>query len=586
MRIPNETIEEIRDALRMEEVVGEYVTLTRKGSRYMGLCPFHQEKTPSFSVNPDEKLFYCFGCQKGGNIFKFIQEIENCSFHESVEILGKKAGISIQASDAPVNSEKKQKTELYNRVAKSFHHILLHKEEAEQARRYLDSRGVSAEVIEHFLLGWAPGNPYWLHHFLSSKGFSYDFLSRSALFSAKNPTSSLFRGRIMFPITNPQGEVIAFGGRTMGDGQPKYINSPESDMFRKRDNLYGLHVARESIRREKSVIVVEGYTDVIALAQEGFLNTVAPLGTAFTEKQASILKRYAERLIIMFDGDRAGIEAALKGVRLCEKQGISSWVVVLPDSSDPAEFLHQYGKNELHNMIKKSINSFEFYINTVMSRYPSHTPADKEKAVYEMYGFVDDVGSDIKREEYLKLIAERFDLHIETVVKNYRQRHKTGYTPSIPEKHDQYRFLVDTELYLLIAVSVNHQYFNQVRNSLKIDDFQNSYARDLFIILEEEYRTDSMSTENILAKVASEELKNRILHALSTDEFGQCTEKVIEESIRTIKIKSIESRRDKIQKLIRKAEKENTPSVEMIQLLEEKMYIDSELEKLKVGGND
>ncbi len=281
MKIPDRIIDDIAQRLDIAEVVGDYVTLKPKGGRYWGLCPFHREKTPSFTVTPDKGVYYCFGCHQGGSIYSFVMEMEKLTFVEAVRFLAKKAGVEISWEEKTDHSDKRSAfLELYRRVAGSLHHILMNREIAERARNYLQARGFNQDILTFFQVGYAPAKRNWFYGFLQKKNYSEGFLKASGLFSQHDGrVNPYFRDRIIFPIVNTRGEVIAFGGRTLGNLEPKYLNSPETPFFRKGANLVGLNQAMKSIREEKNFILVEGYLDVLALKQCGIDNAVAHLGT-------------------------------------------------------------------------------------------------------------------------------------------------------------------------------------------------------------------------------------------------------------------------------------------------------------------
>jgi DNA primase len=313
-------------------VASDYVHLEKRGGRLWACCPFHKEKTASFTINPDLKTYYCFGCHKGGTMINFIMEMDKISFPEAVELLAKKTGVELvyensgggnfSAEDEEKKKRKEELFELYRRITGSFHHFLLKNPEARPARQYILSRGINDEMIERFGLGYSPSDRYWLHTFLSEKGYSKEFLASSGLFSSKDARSSVFSGRIMFPIKDQQGRNVAFGGRFLpgqvsereGWKPPKYINSPEFGIYKKGETLYALDLALPEIRRTKTVYIAEGYLDVIALHQAGITNALAPLGTAFTDEQVKLLRRWVEKVILFFFFFFAGRAAANKGI--------------------------------------------------------------------------------------------------------------------------------------------------------------------------------------------------------------------------------------------------------------------------------
>jgi DNA primase len=322
MRIPEHTLSEIQNRLDAAEVIGEYVSLQKKGGRYWGRCPFHQEKTPSFCVTPEKGFFYCFGCHKGGGLIQFVMEIEKIPFLDAVEMLAKKAGVEIQREEGEQGGVKRETfLELNKRLAGSFHWLLCESPLAEDARAYLAGRGIGEDEIRSFQLGYAPADREWLKKFLKTKSYSDDFLAKTGLFSdSSGGKAALFANRIIFPIANARGETVAFGGRALSEGVPKYLNSPETQYFKKGENLFGIDKALPEIKKTGASVLVEGYMDVLAMHRAGVSNCVAPLGTALTELQARFMKRYARNAVLVFDGDEAG-EKATQGNRAPGKTG-------------------------------------------------------------------------------------------------------------------------------------------------------------------------------------------------------------------------------------------------------------------------
>ena len=363
MRIPESTLSEIQNRLDLAEVIGEYVTLQRKGGRYWGLCPFHQEKSPSFTVTPEKGVYYCFGCHKGGGLFQFVMDVEKIEWRDAVELLAKKAGVEIPQGDAGGEGAKREALlELNKRVAGSFHWLLREGAQAEAARTYLESRGVSKEMVDSFQLGYAPPEREWLHRFLKQKSYSDEFLAQTGLFTqaSRGGMGTLFTNRVMFPIANARGETLAFGGRALGDVQPKYLNSPETAFFRKGENLFAIDKAAAAIRSAGAFVLVEGYMDVLAMHQAGIANCVAPLGTALTEPQVRLLKRYAQKGILVFDGDDAGQKASMRAIEMLERQDLIAQVVVLPDGQDPADFVQKGEAAKLRELLERPLDSFRY----------------------------------------------------------------------------------------------------------------------------------------------------------------------------------------------------------------------------------
>ncbi|MDR2053041.1 MAG: DNA primase, partial [Treponema sp.] len=437
MRIAPSSIQELNDRVDAIAVVGEYVRLEKRGGRYWGCCPFHQEKTPSFTVDPDRKMYYCFGCQQGGNIIKFIMEMDKASFPEAVELLAKKAGIELVYEGGGDYEGKKDTRKddlyvLYDKLAGSFHYLLMEKPEYGHAKRYILERGISEEMLNRFRLGYAPGDRSWLFKFLSKKSYSPELLAVSGLFSTDYPQSAFFHNRLIFPIADRQGRTVAFGGRLLSGDGPKYINSRESDIYKKGSTLFAIDLAMDEIRRTRTVYLAEGYMDVIALHQAGVTNAVAPLGTAFTGEQAHLLKRWADRVCLVFDADGAGQNATVKAILSCRKNGLDCSVVVpgrqLPESAeagaalkDPADILRQFGQKILQNSVKCSINDFEYLINRARSLYDTSGSEGKARAVAFLFPYAAALDSEVSREACLADIADLFGVERQAVFADYRR---------------------------------------------------------------------------------------------------------------------------------------------------------------------
>ncbi len=587
MKIPESIIQEIEDRINIIDIIGKYVDLKREGRRYRGLCPFHQEKTPSFTVTPEKGLFYCFGCQKGGNIFNFIMEIEKLSFIEAARMLASKVGITISAFEGTPSKKREAIYELYKRTAEVFHYILKNKEEAGRAREYLRKRKITDETIDSFLIGYAPENRDWLFKFLQKRNYSGDFLGESGLFSRKNREKAFFFKRLVFPIITSHGKVIGFGGRTLNGEEPKYINSPDSEIFRKGENVYGLNLSLEYIRKSGKFTLVEGYMDVLSLYQAGINNVVAPLGTAFTERQAYLLKRYANEGILMFDGDTAGVEATRKSIETCEKVGIDCRVVSLPEKTDPAELIQKHGVQALNNFLKSPINSFEYLIKKSLERHSSLNPEDKKAITEELFPYISNINSSVKREACLQELSETLNIDYSNIYSDFistREPHadSRNKTRIITQKEID----IDEDLFLMIAVTENLDYFKYVRNNLFVDDLESPYAKSLFIALEECFRNNENSLDSVLLRIEEEELRNLIIEKAFSEEFEINQEQIIKDCIKRIKGKSMEKKRLRIMEKLKSYERDNTHLEKIKELLSEKMYLDKEIEKLRVGSND
>jgi DNA primase len=394
--IPKETIDLVRNTIRIEKLIGRYVpSLKPRGNNYVGLCPFHSEKTPSFVVSPDKKIFHCFGCHAGGNVFSFIQRIENVNFPKSVEIAADFAGIRITQENSSKDSETDYLYRINDFAARIFHQQLL--EKSVDALRYIKERGVSNESIHAFQLGYAPESWDFLKNQINARKISYEKAVEAGVLSKKKETGRIFdtfRNRIIFPIKTISGKIAGFGGRIIGDDQPKYLNTPETVLFAKRDLLYGADSALEEIRKMGRAIVVEGYLDVIGLHQSGLKNCVAPLGTALTEKQLLLLSRYTSEIILLFDSDAAGEKASLRTLTFADKINAQIKISRLPEG-DPFEFIQRYGERKLLALIDEALSPLEYQL--IQSAKQSHDASMKRK-VFTMFTII---------EKELTLMSER-----------------------------------------------------------------------------------------------------------------------------------------------------------------------------------
>ncbi len=579
--------QEILDKISIVDVVSEYLSLKQKGNMHWGLCPFHNEKTPSFSVTEDKNMFYCFGCHKGGSVFDFLIEIENLSFFEAFKQLAAKAGVEVETQrESPEDKQKIALLGLYNKIAGSFNYILLNRDSGKSARKYLADRGISEETITVFKLGYAPSEKFWLYDFLKNKNYSEIFLTKSGIFTKKNIKISLFSNRIMFPIINIQQDTIAFSGRKLkeSDWGGKYINSPETDIYKKGETIFGIHTAVKEIRKKKEFILVEGNFDVLAFYQSGVKNVVAPLGTAFTEKQAKILKRYASKCMIVFDPDTAGIEATLKSAVILEKYGISNYVINLPDGKDPSEILEKEGPEALNKLTKYPINTLEYLVKKAVDRFGIKNSEGKESVFQFITPYLDSLGTELRKEDSFKYLANVLEIDINSVYKDYTaNKRKTKPLKTRNSAIDQREEIqMSLDLFLMIALVENREAFGSVRNVIDIDDLEDSRAKRVYIILEDMYRRDCSFDENLLATIEDEALKGVILLKLSTGEYRLNSGQIIKDGVNKIRQRKLEKKRSEIEIHLRKTDL-TADRIELERLLSEKKFIDEEL--LRIKGN-
>jgi len=667
--ISRKTIDEVQNRLDAVATVGEYVRLESRGNNYWGLCPFHNEKTPSFSVNPDKKTYYCFGCNKGGGIINFVEEVEKISFPETVSLLAKKTGVRIEyentggsyKQEEDPGKKKDELYEIYRRVAGSFHYILMSSAEGRVALDYVLKRGISRETIERFKLGYAPADRLWLYGFLRKRGYSGEFLLKSGLFSAKYPESAFFHSRLIFPINDRQGHTVAFGGRILelGNGEarsgnsvlpesspdspgisnlnsplpvptspmpaagntktgsPKYINSRESLVYKKRETLFALDAALPEIRRTKTVILCEGYMDVIALHQAGVTNAVAPLGTAFTEEQARFLRRWADNAVLAFDSDSAGQNAALKGVITCRKSGLGVYLINTEGEAmeneteqgsrrtsplkDPADILKEKGEKHLSDFVKNVITDVDFIIAKSKKEFLSASgqagtargvsgqsgagnSRSMAKAIEFMRPFFNCMDSELDGIAFCRLVSDNFGLSPDAVLNEFKkQKTRTSNLGRVSMTAGSRPFVMNEELFLLCAVALNcekePELFDKLRNIIPKEEFENVPAKNIYIALEEAYREGSLYLETVLSKLEDTALREFIVQKSAGREFSGDVKKITDDGIKAVKIRKLINKQQKIISEIRLAKNSGADTGD---LLSEKTLVDSELQALKL----
>ena len=413
MRYSDDIIEEVRMKNDIVDVVSQYVKLNRRGNTYFGLCPFHNEKTPSFSVTPSKQMYYCFGCGAGGNVYNFVMEYENYTFGEALQHLADRAGVQLPkieySREAREKAEKRATLLEINKLAASYFYYQLRRENGSQAYTYLINRGVSEDTIKKFGLGYSDKYSDDLYKFLKSKNYSDDLLRESGLFNVdeRHGMYDKFWNRVIFPIMDVNNRVIGFGGRVMGDGKPKYLNSPETKIFDKSRNLYGLNIARTT--RKNYLILCEGYMDVISMHQAGFTNAVASLGTALTSGHASLLKRYTQEVLLLYDSDDAGVRAALRAIPILREAGITSRVVSLKPHKDPDEFIKALGGEEFEKRLEQAMDSFMFRIHMAQKEFTMEEPQGQNRFFERCAQMLLELSDELER-----------NLYIEAIVKDYR----------------------------------------------------------------------------------------------------------------------------------------------------------------------
>lgn len=517
MYYPEELIEEVRTRNDIVEVISGYVRLQKKGSNYFGLCPFHNEKSPSFSVSPGKQMYYCFGCGAGGNVITFLMEYENQTFPEAVRTLAQRAGIALPEADdskeaRQADSRRAKLLEINKEAAKYFYYQL-RTERGSVGMEYLRKRELSDETMNHFGLGYANKYSNDLIQYLKSKGYSEDLIRDAGLCNVdeKHGMYDKFWNRVMFPIQDINHRVIGFGGRVMGDGKPKYLNSPETEIFDKSRNLYGLNFARTS--RKGNVILCEGYMDVIAIHQAGFTQAVASLGTAFTSGQASLLRRYANEILLSYDSDGAGVNAALRAIGILKEAGMTGRVINLEPYKDPDEFIKALGGEEFQKRLDHAENSFFFELRQLQKNYDLSDPEQKTAFHREIARKLCTFSEEVERENYIEAVAQKYHIGFENLrrlVGTYAAqtglaqpviRPKSG----VQKKNTAAEGIKNSQKLLLTWLVEQPQLYRQISKYISPKDFTEGLYEKVADRLFEELEQGNINPASIISMFEEEE---------------------------------------------------------------------------------
>lgn len=433
MRIPRGFSDELRNQADILRIVGDYVSLKKKGASYWACCPFHNEKTPSFSVNPAKQFFKCFGCGKAGDVFTFVMEIEGCPFPEAVKTVAEKSGIQVPRVEDSKEYEERDRLraeilQINQWATEFFEENLMQTPEGRAACGYLEKRGISDETRKTFRLGYAPNSWDACSEYLKSRGASRSQIEQSGLVTIKENRSGFydrFRGRLMFPICDTQGRVVAFGGRTLGDGEPKYLNSPETIVYTKGEHLFGLNNSRDAIRRRGYAVLVEGYLDYLIPWQAGVTNLVASLGTALTDNQVRLLGRYARRIVVNFDPDSAGVAATKRSLELLVAQGFRVNVLSLPDNLDPDEYIRAHGPQSYLKVLKSSQPFLDYIVEEALKSHDQKRPQGKVETINAILPYLRLVKDRIERAEQFELIADRLKIDSNLIREEFKKAANT-----------------------------------------------------------------------------------------------------------------------------------------------------------------
>ena len=538
------------------DVISGYVKLQKKGSSYFGLCPFHNEKSPSFSVSREKQMYYCFGCGAGGNVFTFIMEYENYSFVEALKFLAERAGIDLP--EVEYSKEAKEKADLkltileINKLAAKYFYAQLKAEGGKTAYAYLKNRGLSEETIVAFGLGYANKYSDDLYRYLKMKGYGDELLLKAGLISADERKGAYdkFWNRVMFPIMDVNNRVIGFGGRVMGDAKPKYLNSPETIVFDKSRNLYGLNRARTS--RKPYFLICEGYMDVIALHQAGFTNAVASLGTALTVGHASLLKRYVNEVYLTYDSDEAGTRAALRAIPILKDAGITAKVIRMDPYKDPDEFIKNLGAEAFEERISKARNGFMFGLEMLEKEFDMNSPEGKTEFHHEVARRLCNFEEEIERENYIEAVAQAYHIGYDNLRKLVtKMAVQSGLaTPAVKPKQavgkDKIREdgNLQSQKILLTWLLEDEKIFGQIKKYISPKDFTEKLYTTVADILYEQYEDGEVNPAKIMNHFTDEE-EHREVASLFHTKIKELTtkqeqEKALKETIIRVKNNSIE----------------------------------------------
>ena len=579
-RYSDEVIDEIRQSNDIVDVISQYVRLKRSGRNYFGLCPFHNEKSPSFSVSPDKQIFHCFGCGVGGNVFTFLMKIEGISFIEAIQNLAERANIvlpKLENNEESGKEELKAKVYKVNESAAEYYHKNLYLPTAKIAQEYVKKRRLSNETLKSFRIGFS-GKFDELYKELKKQGFAETEILESGLVNKNDRGQYIdrYRNRLMFPICDVRGRVIAFGGRVLDDSKPKYINSPENIVYSKGRHLFGLNVAKKGQGVLKKILIVEGYMDVISLHQRGITNVVAPLGTALTQQQGWLLRKNAEQIILSFDSDEAGLNAKIRALDILQNMGCDLRVLNMEGAKDPDEYIVKFGNARFTNLIEKALSVVEFKVKLLKDKLNLENVNDKIKFLNEIAKIISKIDNNMEREVYIDRISKEYDISKEAI---YSEVNKLTYSNKSDEKvlekkkpvlvhknentvqiSEAVRRRENTVLSILLTENVN--FFEVIKQNMKPDDFKDEINKKIAKKLYEELEKGNSNINAILDEMTEEE-QNHITEIMAMDFEIEDMEKAIDDIMQSYEKEKLNQRKLEIIELLEKqAEEEQKKELE------------------------
>lgn len=544
VRYSDDIIEEIISRNDIVDVISQYVTLKRSGRNFLGLCPFHKEKTPSFSVSPDKQIFHCFGCGVGGNVVHFVSKIENLNFKESLEMLADKAGMALPTSNVEVDSKKQQlKEKVYkiNEEVANFYHETLYMPIAKPAQEYVKKRKLDNRTLKNFKIGYAP-NGNNLYKFLKEKGFEEEEILASTLVKKyNNGYVDTFRNRLMFPIMDIKNRVIAFGGRVLDSSLPKYINSPDTVVYNKGRNLYGLNVAKNA--KTDNVIMVEGYMDCVSLHQRGIPNAVASLGTALTEAQGRLLRKYFEKVVISYDSDGAGQAATLRGLEILKNIGCDVRILQMEGAKDPDEYVIKYGSGRFGLLVENAISLVEFKAKMLKKKFNLENVNDKIKFLKEIAKLLQGIDSKIEQEIYIDKISKEHNISKEALYAEINKQSGNNIGSKILEKNKTHitkpvntsvPAVLQKRENAIIALLINgdKKVYEQIKQRISPEDMKLEVNKKIVETVYKEYEKTENTVNNIIELFnEDQEVINKLTEIMADENEAQVDEKTLENVI-------------------------------------------------------
>lgn len=566
-RYSEEILNEVRQSNDIVDVISQYVHLKRSGRNFFGLCPFHNEKSPSFSVSPDKQIFHCFGCGVGGNVITFVSQIEGLNFVETVQMLAERANIQLPTLQNNGDTQReilKDKVYKVNEFTAEYYHQNLYKPQAKMAQEYVKKRQLTNETLKSFRIGFS-GKFDELYQELKKQGFQEQEILESGLVNKNERGQYIdrYRNRLMFPICDARGRVIAFGGRVLDDSKPKYINSPENVVYSKGRHLFGLNVAKKG--DTKKLLIVEGYMDVISLHQRGITNVVAPLGTALTEQQGWLLRKNSEQIILSFDSDDAGIKAKLRAIDILQNMGCDLRVIQLEGAKDPDEYILKYGNMRFQNVIDKAFSVVEFKVKILKKELDLDNTNDKIKFLNEIAKLISKVDNTMEREVYIEKIAKEYDISKEAIYaevnkltyKNDKSEkilekakpvitHKKVETKEVPQAIKRRENTI-----ISILLSGDLSIFEIIKQNIKPEDFQDEINHEIAKKLYEEFEKGNSNINGIIDTLEQEQ-QNQITMIMAEDYEIENLEKAIDDIIQAYKRDKLNNRKLEILELLEK----------------------------------